>query len=92
MWRRASPVEDIPQALPAASLLPGEIEVTMNLDEVPDDVEGMKKVLREVRVQIPPEMFNVSKLVSATYADSRLLVLRSVAGSALLFTRTPAQS
>ncbi|CAN6444690.1 unnamed protein product [Victoria cruziana] len=89
-WRRISPVEDIPQELPVVSLLPGEIEVTMNLDEVPQNVEGMKKVLHEVRVQIPPEMFDVSKLVCATYADSRLLVLRSVAGAALLFTRTPA--
>ncbi|KAK1267894.1 hypothetical protein QJS04_geneDACA008194 [Acorus gramineus] len=74
-----------PFNLPVVKLTSSEVEVTMNLNE---SVGGAMDVLREVRTQVPPEMFDVSKLVCGTYVDARLLVLRGVNGSALLFTRS----
>ncbi|KAK9672457.1 hypothetical protein RND81_12G102000 [Saponaria officinalis] len=88
-WRKAFPVSEIPSSLPVAKLVSTEIELTMNLDEpLGSKVENAEKVLREIRLQVPPEMFDVSKIVCGTYVDFRLLILRCVNGSALLFTRT----
>ncbi|XP_026457845.1 probable plastid-lipid-associated protein 14, chloroplastic [Papaver somniferum] len=88
-WRRASPVKEPPSSLPVAKLASGEIEVTMNLDDSSlQKVNIAKNVIQEVRTLVPPEIFDVSKLVCGTFLDSRLLVLRGVNGSALLFTRS----
>eukprot|EP00268_Persea_americana_P026448 TRINITY_DN2588_c0_g1_i2.p1 TRINITY_DN2588_c0_g1~~TRINITY_DN2588_c0_g1_i2.p1 ORF type:complete len:423 (-),score=74.59 TRINITY_DN2588_c0_g1_i2:270-1352(-) len=88
-WRRASPFKELPSSLPVAKLVSGEIEVTMHIDSPAlQEVRIAGNVLQEVRTQVPPEMFDLSKLVCGTYLDSRLLVLRAVDGSALLLTRT----
>ncbi|XP_042485988.1 probable plastid-lipid-associated protein 14, chloroplastic isoform X2 [Macadamia integrifolia] len=88
-WRRASLVKELPSSLPVANLGPGEVEMTMNLDDPSlQEVNVATNVLREVQLQAPPEMFDLSRIVCGTYVDSRLLVLRGVNGSALLFTRS----
>lgn len=88
-WRKVIPFKEFPSSLPAAKLVAGDIEVTMSLDDpLNQDVGTARNVLQEVRTQVPPEMFDLSKLVCGTYVDSRLLVLRGVNGSALIFTRS----
>ncbi|KAK4277544.1 hypothetical protein QN277_015530 [Acacia crassicarpa] len=88
-WRKVIPFKEFPSSLPAAKLVAGDIDVSMTLDDpLNQDVGTARNVLQEVRMQIPPEMFDLSKLVCGTYVDSRLLVLRGVNGSALVFTRT----
>ncbi|XP_019104056.2 probable plastid-lipid-associated protein 14, chloroplastic isoform X2 [Beta vulgaris subsp. vulgaris] len=88
-WRKAFPNKEIPSSLPVAKFASNHVEMTMNLGEpLSSNVDNVKKVLQEVRLQVPPEMFDLSKVVCGTYVDSRLLVLRSVNGSALLFTRS----
>lgn len=88
-WRKAIPFKELPSSLPVAKLASGDIEVTMNLgDPLNQDIDTARNVVQEVRTQLPPEMFDLSKLVCGTYVDSRLLVLRGVSGSALLFTRS----
>ncbi|KAF9601966.1 hypothetical protein IFM89_024429 [Coptis chinensis] len=88
-WRRTSPINDLPSSLPVVKLTSGEIDVTMSLDDSSlQKVSVAQNVIQEVRMQIPPEMFDLSRLVCGTYADSRLLVVRGVSGSALLFTRS----
>jgi len=84
-WKKVVPFKEFPSSLPVAKLVSGEIEVTMSMN---DRVESPGNVIGEVRKQIPQEMFDLSKLVCGTYIDSRLLVLRCVNGSALLFTRS----
>ncbi|XP_068659483.1 probable plastid-lipid-associated protein 14, chloroplastic isoform X2 [Aristolochia californica] len=87
-WR-GTPIEELPSSLPVAKLACGEVDVTMNLDSPSlQEVNVAGKVLKEVRTQIPPEMFDLSKFVCGTYLDSRMLVLRGVNGSALLLTRS----
>ncbi|KAG2709612.1 hypothetical protein I3760_05G247500 [Carya illinoinensis] len=88
-WRKAIPFKEFPSSLPVAKLASGDIEVIMNLvDPLNQDVETARNIVQEVRTLLPPEMFDLSKLVCGTYVDSRLLVLRGVNGSALLFTRS----
>ncbi|XP_074319814.1 putative plastid-lipid-associated protein 14, chloroplastic isoform X2 [Silene latifolia] len=88
-WRKAFPVSEIPSSLPVAKLASNDIEISMELDEpLGSKVESAQRVLQEIRLQVPPEMFDLTKVVCGTYVDSRLLVLRCVNGSALLFTRT----
>ncbi|KAL5719186.1 putative plastid-lipid-associated protein 14 [Ranunculus cassubicifolius] len=88
-WSRGSFIKATPWSLPVAKLISGEIEVCMSLDDKSLRTVSMaQSVLKEVRTQIPPEMFDLSKLVCGTYSDSRLLVLRGVDGSALFFTRS----
>lgn len=83
------PFKDFPSSLPVAKLISKEIEVEMSLsDPLGKNVNAAKNAVHEVRTQVPPEMFDLSKLVCGTYVDSRLLVLRGVSGSALFFTRT----
>ncbi|KAI3442820.1 Protein kinase domain-containing protein [Psidium guajava] len=88
-WGKAIPYKEFPSSLPVATFVSDDIEVLLDLGRpLNQEVDRAKKVLQEVRTQIPPEMFDLSKLVCGTYVDSRLLVLRSVNGSALLFTRS----
>ncbi|CAH2070104.1 unnamed protein product [Thlaspi arvense] len=84
-WKKVVPFKEFPSSLPVAKLVSGEIEVTMSMN---DRIESPGNVIGEVRKQIPQEIFDLSKLVCGTYIDSRLLVLRCVNGSALLFTRS----
>ncbi|EPS66444.1 hypothetical protein M569_08335, partial [Genlisea aurea] len=91
-WRRIVPEEKKlpPDSLPVSKLLAAssDVEIVMSIDgPLGSDVGTARDVVREVRVLIPPEMFDPSKIVCGTWVDSRLLVLRSVNGSALLFTR-----
>ncbi|KAF7148252.1 hypothetical protein RHSIM_Rhsim03G0207800 [Rhododendron simsii] len=88
-WRKAIPFKEFPSSLPVAKLVSNEIEVAMSLnDPLAKNVDAAKNAVHEVRTQVPPEMFDLSKLVCGTYVDSRLLVLHGVSGSALFFTRT----
>lgn len=88
-WRKALAYREFPSSLPVAKLMSSDVDVTMSLKEpLSKDVKTAQQVVHEVRTQIPPEMFDLSKIVCGTYVDSRLLVLRSVDGSALLFTRS----
>ncbi|KAF6140835.1 hypothetical protein GIB67_042248 [Kingdonia uniflora] len=88
-WKRAKPIKKPPTSLPVAKLTSDETEISMRLDDSSLQKEKIAQiVLREVRTQIPSEMFDVSRIVCGTYVDSRLLVLRGVDGSALHFTRS----
>lgn len=87
-WKGVGSVKELPYSLPAAKLLHGDIDVSMKLEQSSSSFGDAQTVLNEVRTQIPPEMFDISKLVCGTYIDSRLLVLRGINGSALLFTRS----
>ncbi|KAI3458017.1 hypothetical protein Pfo_014680 [Paulownia fortunei] len=88
-WRKIIPIKEFPSSLPVAKLASCDVEVRMSLNEpLTRDIETAQNVIREVRMQLPPELFDLSKIVCGTYVDSRLLVLRSVNGSALLFTRS----
>lgn len=87
-WRKIIPIKEFPSSLPVAKLACADVDITMRLDEpLASDVTIAQNVIREVRMQVPPELFDLSKMVCGTYVDTRLLVLRSVNGSALLFVR-----
>ncbi|KAG8381153.1 hypothetical protein BUALT_Bualt06G0092800 [Buddleja alternifolia] len=89
-WRKITDLKEFPSSLPVAKLVSSDVEVMMSLDEpLSRDIETAQNVIREVRTQVPPELFDLSKIVCGTYVDSRLLIVRSVNGSALLFTRSP---
>lgn len=86
-WRKIIPME-FPTSLPVAKLVSSDVDIAMRLDKpLTSDVQTAQNVIREVRMQVPPELFDPSKIVCGTYVDSRLLVVRSVNGSAMLFTR-----
>ncbi|KAL2556240.1 putative plastid-lipid-associated protein 14 [Forsythia ovata] len=88
-WKKIIPIKEFPSSLPVAKLASSDVEVTMSLDEpLSRDLKTVQNVIQEVRLQVPPELFDLSKIVCGTYVDSRLLVLRCVNGSALLFTRS----
>lgn len=89
-WRKALPFKESPSSLPVAKLVSSGVDgVTLNLgDPLSKNLNSAGNVVQEIRIQVPPEMFDLSKLVCGTYVDSRLLVLRGVNGSALLFTRS----
>ncbi|KAL3521636.1 hypothetical protein ACH5RR_019785 [Cinchona calisaya] len=88
-WKNIIPIKQFPSSLPVVKLVSSDIEATMKLDEpLASNVEHAQKVIHEVRTQIPPEVFDPSKIICGTYVDSRLLILRSVNGSALFFTRS----
>lgn len=87
-WKKMGSGLRIPLSLPAAKFAAGDVEVELTLGPSPPSVDVAKGVLREVRTQIPPAMFDLSRIVCGTYLDSRLLVLRGVDGSALLFARS----
>ncbi|GLU12012.1 hypothetical protein SLE2022_287210 [Rubroshorea leprosula] len=87
-WRRTVPFKEFPSSLPVAKLIAGDNDLAMSLDDpLAQNVDAASQVIKEIRTQVPPEMFDLSKLVCGTYIDSRMLVLRGVNGSALLFTR-----
>lgn len=82
------PIKEFPSSLPVAKLVSSDVDITLRLDKpLASDVKTAQNVVREVRMQVPPEVFDLSKIVCGTYVDSRLLVLRCVNGSAVVFTR-----
>ncbi|CAN0891816.1 Probable plastid-lipid-associated protein 14, chloroplastic [Linum grandiflorum] len=87
-WKDAIPFKEFPSSLRVAKLVAsGEaVEITMSLAD--QNVAQARNVLQEVRTQLPPEMFDLSKIVCGTFVDSRHLVLRGVNGSAMLFARS----
>lgn len=86
-WRKIMPIKEFPSSLPVAKLVSSDVDITVRLDEpLARDVETAQNAVHEVRMQVPPEVFDLSKIVCGTYVDSRLLVLRSVNGSAVVFT------
>lgn len=88
-WRKVLPFKEFPSSLPVVKFISNEAEVAMSVDSsLARNVEMVKNVVHEVRTQIPPEMFDLSKIVCGTYVDARLLVLRGINGSAMLFTRS----
>ncbi|XWS50370.1 hypothetical protein CRYUN_Cryun12cG0082200 [Craigia yunnanensis] len=88
-WRKAIPFKELPSSLPVAKLLPDDIEVSMSLDDpLKQGVDVARNIVQEIRTQVPPEMFELSNLVCGTYVDSRMLILRGINGSALIFTRS----
>ncbi|CAA0824677.1 Probable plastid-lipid-associated protein 14-chloroplastic [Striga hermonthica] len=88
-WRKIVPLKEFPSSLPVAKLITSDVDITMSMDEpLSRDVVAAQNVVREVRTQLPPELFDLSKIVCGTCVDSRLLVLRSVNGSAVLFARS----
>lgn len=88
-WKQAVPIKEFPSSLPVVKLVSGDVEMKMSLDDpLSGNVETAGTVINEVRTQIPPEMFDLSKIVCGTYVDSRLLVLRTVNGSALFFAKS----
>ncbi|PPR95929.1 hypothetical protein GOBAR_AA24742 [Gossypium barbadense] len=88
-WRKLIPFTELPSSLPVAKLLLDNIEVSMALDEtLKQGVDVAINIVQEIRTQIPPEMFELTNIVCGTYVDSRMLVLRGVNGSALIFTRS----
>lgn len=87
-WRKALPFKEIPSSLPVARLVSNDLAVTMSLGcPLDKNVNAARNVIQEVQTEVPPEMFDLSKFVCGTYVDSRMLILRGVDGSALLFTR-----
>lgn len=86
-WKRIGSKKKLPTNLPTVRFNTDDIEISMNLG-ISSSNEMAQRILREVRMQIPTEMFDISKLVCGTYIDSRLMILRGVNGSALLFTRS----
>ncbi|XP_039046569.1 probable plastid-lipid-associated protein 14, chloroplastic [Hibiscus syriacus] len=87
-WRKVIPFTELPSNLPVAKLLPDNVEITMTLDDTLEQGVNAANIVQEIRTQVPPEMFELSNIVCGTYVDSRMLVLRGVNGSALIFTRS----
>ena len=86
-WKK---IENNPISLPAAQIAAGDVELELRFSSSPpSSVDFAKSTLREVRIQIPPEMFDPSRIVCGSYLDERLLLLRGVDGAALIFSRSP---
>lgn len=85
-FRSVSPAA--PPSLPIVRLGIEDLEMTMEVDYYGPDSSYPMRSLDELRVQIPPESFDIAKIVCGTYIDARLLVLRGVSGAALFFVRT----
>ena len=77
-----------PNTLPVVRLDVQDVNMAMELDYVSKDTSYPMRCLQEVRIQTPPESFDISEVVCGTYIDARLLVLRGVSGAALLFVRS----
>eukprot|EP00250_Pteridium_aquilinum_P011210 c19909_g1_i1 orf=316-2409(-) len=79
-----------PPTLPIVRLDIGDMDMSMELDYRGPDPSYPMRSLDELRVQIPPESFDITKIVCGTYIDARLLVLRGMSGAALFFVRSAA--
>ncbi|OAY82757.1 putative plastid-lipid-associated protein 14, chloroplastic [Ananas comosus] len=90
-WK-ATKLKELPSSLPAVKLIADGIDISLSYESSSLSVDAAKNVLQEVRTQIPPEMFDVSRLVCGSYVDARMMVLRGANGSALLFIRSCSNS
>ncbi|OEL28407.1 putative plastid-lipid-associated protein 14, chloroplastic [Dichanthelium oligosanthes] len=86
-WRKLSKLKELPASLPSVNIAMDEVDISMSCN-LTLNVNSAQKVLQEIRTQTPPEVFDLSKIVCGTYIDARLMVLRGVNGSALLFIRS----
>ncbi|CAO2165784.1 unnamed protein product [Urochloa humidicola] len=86
-WRKVSMMKELPASLASVNIAMDEVDISMSCNSTLN-ANSAQKVLQEIRTQIPPEMFDLSKIVCGTYIDARLMVLRSVNGSALLLIRS----
>ncbi|KAJ1284584.1 hypothetical protein BS78_03G215900 [Paspalum vaginatum] len=86
-WGKVSKMKELPASLPTVSIATDDVNISMNCNSALN-VNSAQKVLQEIRTQIPPEMFDLSKIVCGTYIDARLMIFRGVNGSALLFIRS----
>ncbi|CAL4974971.1 unnamed protein product [Urochloa decumbens] len=86
-WRKGSKMKELPASLASVNIAMDEVDISMSCKSTLN-VNSAEKVLQEIRTQTPPEMFDLSKIVCGTYIDARLMVLRGVNGSALLFIRS----
>ncbi|GJM93691.1 hypothetical protein PR202_ga10273 [Eleusine coracana subsp. coracana] len=86
-WRKVSKVKELPASLPTVRIATDGIDVSMSCSSTLN-VSSAQNVLQEIRTQTPPEMFDLSKVVCGTYIDARLMILRGVNGSALVFARS----
>ncbi|KAH7288510.1 hypothetical protein KP509_31G029100 [Ceratopteris richardii] len=77
-----------PRSLPVIRLDIEDIDMTMEVDYRGPDPSYPMRSLKELRVQVPHESFDVSNIICGTYIDGRLLILRGISGSALFFVRT----
>ncbi|XP_078429077.1 OBP3-responsive protein 1 [Wolffia australiana] len=76
-------------SLPAAQIAAEEVALEVSFSAAPPSVDFAKAAVREVRIQIPPDLFDPTRILCGSYLDARLLVLRAADGSALLFSRSP---
>ncbi|XP_052303278.1 probable plastid-lipid-associated protein 14, chloroplastic isoform X3 [Populus trichocarpa] len=66
-WRKLVPYKEFPSSLPVAKLVAADIEVTMSLgDNLNQHDVTPSSIVQEIRVQVPPEMFDLSRLVCGT--------------------------
>jgi hypothetical protein len=66
-WRKLVPYKEFPWSLPVAKLVSADIEVTMSLgDNLNQHDVTPSSIVQEIRVQVPPEMFDLSRLVCGT--------------------------
>ena len=66
-WRKLVPYKEFPLSLPVAKLVSADIEVTMSLgDNLNQHDVTPSSIVQEIRVQVPPEMFDLSRLVCGT--------------------------
>lgn len=86
-WKVAK-LKELPSSIPAVKLIVDGIDISLSYESSSLSVDAARNVLQEVRIQIPPEMFDVSRLVCGSYVDARMMVLRGANGSALLFIRS----
>ncbi|KAJ7539690.1 hypothetical protein O6H91_11G105400 [Diphasiastrum complanatum] len=80
--------DDDLKSLPVMRVAVDDMQINLELDENLGDRFLHHRILQEVRLQVPRELFDLSRVVCATYVDARLLILRSVSGDALVFTRS----
>jgi hypothetical protein len=86
-WRKVSEMKKLPSSFPTVNIATDEVDVSMSCNSTLN-VSSAQNVLQEIRIQTPPEMFDLSKIVCGTYIDARMMILRGVNGSALFFVRS----
>eukprot|EP00249_Psilotum_nudum_P022380 c28493_g1_i3 orf=307-2301(-) len=78
-----------PLVMPVIRFNHQDCDVSLKLDDTGSEPTFPIRVLQELRIQIPPETFDISGIICGTYIDARLLVLRGISGAAFLLVRSP---
>ncbi|GBG85163.1 hypothetical protein CBR_g39728 [Chara braunii] len=65
-----------------------EESISVELDYRGKDVDFMMRILNEVQRQLPMDLFHVSRLACVTYIDNRMLIVRGISGTAMLFLKS----